>query len=487
MGVYQLPVWLQWTTLGLVIVLFMLGFLLLIFRRLVNVRTIELDEQKAQYNHLAHHDRLTNLPNRMLFFDRLEQAIHKAKRHGTLLAVLYIDLDHFKQINDSVGHRVGDDVLRSLSLRLKDNIREADTMARLGGDEFTFIIESLQNSNQAATVASKLMVAFQDPFRISGHEFYLTTSIGISLYPQNGGTPHELLKNADAAMFRAKDEGRNTFQYYTEDMTTQAVQRITMESNLRQALEKQELVLYYQPQFCFDTGRLIGMEALIRWPHGERGMIPPGEFIPVAEQTGLIIPLSEWVLRTACSQFSDWMRKDFKPGLIAVNLSGKQSQGEDLLSQVVAILEETGFDPHCLELEITESFIMRETKKFIPILNRFRELGIKLTIDDFGRGYSSMTYLKRLPISKLKLDRSFVKDIPDDPNDAAISRAVIALGKSLNLRVLAKGVETEAQSRFLQTEGCDEGQGYLFGRPLSAAEMTALLRDPIRISHEVAK
>lgn len=278
-------------------------------------------------------------------------------------------------------------------------------------------------------------------------------------------------------MFRAKEEGRNCFQFYTEDMTTQAVQRITMESNLRQALEQHEWALYYQPQICFDTGRLIGMEALIRWPHKERGMILPGEFIPVAEQTGLIVPLSEWVLRTACSQWSEWMRKGFKPGLIAINLSGKQPQSEGLLSQVVAILEETGFDPHCLELEINESFIMQESKIYIPILHRFGELGIKLTIDDFGTGYSSMTYLKRLSISKLKIDRSFIKDIPDDLNDVAITRAVIALGKSLNMRVLAKGVETEAQSRFLKTEGCDEGQGYLFGHPLSATEMTDLLRD----------
>ena len=471
----QLPRRQIWIILIFVIALFILGLLILLFRRLVNIRNTELNQQKAQYDHLAHHDRLTNLPNRMLFFDRLEQAIRKAKRHGTSFAVLFIDLDNFKQINDSFGHQVGDDVLRSLSLRLKDNIREADTMARLGGDEFTFIMESLQNSNQAATVASKLIVAIQHPIRISGHEFYLTTSIGISLYPQDGVNPHELLKNADAAMYRAKEEGRNTFQFYTEDMTSQAVRRITMESNLRQALEHQELALHYQPQICLDTGRLIGMEALIRWPQEKLGMIPPGEFIPVAEQTGLIIPLSEWVLRTACSQWSEWIRMGFKPGLIAVNLSGKQPHIEGLLSQVVAILEETGFDPHCLELEITESFIMRESGKYIPILNRFRALGIKLTIDDFGTGYSSMDYLKRLPISKLKIDRSFIKDIPNDQNDAAISRAMIALGKSLNLRVLAKGVETEAQSRFLKTEGCDEVQGFLFARPLSAAEMTTLL------------
>ncbi|MEW8624594.1 MAG: EAL domain-containing protein [Candidatus Thiodiazotropha sp.] len=435
----------------------------------------EVKQQKDNLQHLAHHDSLTNLPNRALFLMRLQQAISKANRTNSQLAVLFVDLDRFKEINDSLGHAVGDMVLKEVAKRFSQSVREEDLLARLGGDEFTFISEGLIKPQHAAIVAQQIIRSLELPFEMDNHQFFLTASIGISVYPQDGRTADTLLRNADAAMYKAKDEGKNTFQYYTADMTEQAFERIFLESSLRRALAEDQLVVYYQPQFDTAGGGLIGVEALVRWSHPDMGMVSPSRFIPLAEDTGLIISLGEQVLRIACSQMASWYEQGIAPQRLAVNLSVKQISSAELIPTIKTILDDTGCRSEWLEFEVTEGFLMKDPEASVSILQQLRDLGAELAVDDFGTGYSSLAYLKRFPLTRLKIDRSFIHDVPGDADDVAITRAIIAMAKNLNLKVLAEGVENEEQRSFLVAEGCNDAQGFYFCRPLSAAETTKLL------------
>ncbi len=432
-----------------------------------------LEEKQRHLDYLAHYDSLTGLSNRLLFRDRLARALRSAERTGQRVAVLFVDLDQFKQINDSLGHEVGDRVLREVAQRLTVAVRAEDSVSRLGGDEFIIIVNELDEPRYAAQMAQRVLQSLQTPLLHQGQELYLTTSIGISLYPEDGAEVDTLLRNADAAMFRAKAEGRDRFRFYTQELTDLARERIEMESRIRQGLRNGEFTLHYQPQLTLHDERLNGVEALVRWRHPELGMIPPGRFIPLAEESGLIEPLGAWILREACTQMVRWHAQGFHPGRMAVNLSGRQLQQSDLLDTVTQTLSETGCRPEWLELEITESFVMNSPAHSIPIMQSLRSQGIELAIDDFGTGHSSLAYLKQLPISRLKVDQSFVRDVPSDQNDMAIIQAVIALGHSLQLHVLAEGVETPAQRDFLRQAGCDEVQGYLYAHPLSAEALLA--------------
>lgn len=425
---------------------------------------------QEQLDFLAHHDPLTHLPNRMLFNDRLEHALQRAQREEQQLAVFFLDLDRFKTINDSLGHPVGDALLQAVAERILKLIRKEDTVARLGGDEFIILIEEVNEAQSVAQLAQKIVQAFATPFSIDTHKLYLTVSIGISLYPQDGEENNTLIRNADAAMYRAKEEGRNDYQFYTAALTAAVFERLTLETALRHALKRDEFILYYQPQYALATGELIGAEALIRWQHPDMGLVSPAKFIPLAEECGLIEAIGEWVLRSACLQMKQWLDDGLTLGCIAVNVSGLQFQRHDLLTIIKQVLDESGLNPKYLELEITEGYIMQKTEQAIKVLDEIKQLGISISVDDFGTGYSSLSYLKRLPLDKLKIDKSFVRDIPDDPNDEAITRAIVALGQSLQLRVIAEGIETEAQKQFLKTIGCDEGQGYSYGGPLPADE-----------------
>ena len=431
----------------------------------------QLKQSQSQLEYLAHHDPLTGLPNRLLFTARLEYALQRAERNDAQGAVLFLDLDRFKHVNDSLGHNTGDELLRQVSGRLGLAVRREDTVARLGGDEFTVLVENLRDGDGAAILADKLIHALVDPFEVEDRKLFIGVSIGISVYPKDGRTVDQLLRNADAAMYRAKEEGRNTYRFYTEEMTALALEHIELQSQLRHAIESGQLVLHYQPQVDINDGRLIGLEALVRWEHPEQGLMPPLRFIPMAEDTGLILPLGEWVLRAACFQGRDWLDSGIDFGRVSVNVAGKQLQRGDLLAVVRGALEDSGLPPERLELEITESFVMKEAERAIGLLRAIRALGVKLAIDDFGTGYSSLAYLKLLPFDKLKIDKSFVRDLAHDENDAAIARAVIALGHSLQFTVIAEGVETEAQRECLLRDGCDEAQGYLFGRPMPAGQI----------------
>ncbi|MCL6635389.1 MAG: EAL domain-containing protein [Peptococcaceae bacterium] len=431
--------------------------------------------------HQAFHDALTGLPNRMLFKDRLTLAIAHAKRNKQILAVLFLDLDRFKLINDTLGHALGDQLLQMTAQRLMETVREDDTVARLGGDEFTLLLPGINKAENAAKVAQKVIEAIRNPFTIGQHELYITTSVGVALYPSDGEDAETLLKNADAAMYLAKEKGRNNYQLYTPAMNARAFERLELENSLRRALEKGEFVVYYQPKIKMDTGKIVGMEALVRWQHPEKGLVPPADFIPVAEETGLIIPLGEWVLRTACRQNKAWQDRGFPPMRVAVNLSARQFQLQNLVETIARILEETGLEPRWLELEITESVAMQNAEYTVKMLHELKEMGIQLSIDDFGTGYSSLSYLKRFPIDKLKIDKSFVREIGMDKDNEVIASTVIVLGKSLKIGVNAEGVENEEQLDFLKKHQCDEMQGYLFGRPVPPEEFEKLFEDRSRI------
>lgn len=426
-----------------------------------------LKQSEEQLERLAHHDPLTELPNRLLFNARLSHALEHSRRANQRLALLFIDLDRFKHINDSFGHGVGDELLRQVAGRLTGCMREEDTVARIGGDEFIVLLESIGEPTHVVVAAEKIIDNFALPFQLQEREVFISPSIGISIYPRDGSDCGSLLRNADTAMYRAKEAGRNGFAFYTEEMTAQAVQRVLLESNLRKALERDELLLYYQPQLDMESGKLIGAEALLRWQQPEMGLIPPDRFIPLAEENGLILPIGEWVLHTACRQAKRWLEQGLAFGRMSVNIARPQIQRGDLVRLVEQVLRETGLPPHCLELEVTESVIMEDFDQAIAVLEGLRALGVRLAMDDFGTGYSSLANLKRLPIEQLKIDQSFVRDIPDDSDDMAITRAVIALGLSLQLEVIAEGVESEQQRRFLLQEGCRLGQGYLFQRPVA--------------------
>jgi diguanylate cyclase (GGDEF)-like protein len=438
----------------------------------------------SQIDRVVHYDTLTNLPNRLLFLDRLDQELTRAHREKSMMAILAIDLDRFKQINDSFGHPVGDQLLQVVAERLTSQIRACDTVARVAGDEFCLVLTGVKNANATGDVAQKLLDSFaHNPVSIGDSEIFVTLSIGISIYPVDGLNTTTLLKNADAALHQAKNEGRNNFQYYTGQMNATAWQRLKLETELRRALDREEFVLYYQPKVDMDSGKMVGMEALLRWQSPERGLVAPGEFIPLLEETGLILPVGEWVLRAACKQARAWQAAGLPDIHIAVNLSTLQFKQPDFSGLVLGILQENGLDPALgsIELELTESLLMNNAAGAVETLIKLHEAGIQFSIDDFGTGYSSLSYLKRFPISSLKIDQSFVRDLSIDKEDEAIVAAIIALGRSLGLKVIAEGVETTEQLTLLRKKGCNEMQGFLFSRPVPAAEMTYLLQNGERL------
>ena len=424
--------------------------------------------------HMAHHDALTGLPNRTLFADRVAQAIARAHRRDGKIAVLFLDLDRFKNVNDSLGHAIGDLLLTAVAERLTNCLREEDTAARLGGDEFIISLPDVADAGEAARVAGRILAELAKPFTIADHQLHADGSIGIALYPADGDTAETLMRNADTAMYHAKESGRANYQFFSAQMTERVSRRLSTETDLRRALEHGEFALHYQPLIDLVTSRVSGAEALLRWPQNEHRLMSPAEFIPIAEDTGLIIPLGEWVLLEACSQAQAWQARH--PGLrIAVNLSARQFRQKDLIGMIERVLGETGLAPTLLELELTESMLMHHAEETVGILTRLDEMGVRLAIDDFGTGYSSLSYLKRFPIHSLKVDRSFVRDISTDPDDAAIVTAIVAMARSLNLDVTAEGVETEEQATFLRSLACHQAQGYYFGRPMSAQEFAARL------------
>jgi len=440
----------------------------------------DLTERKsyeAQLAYQANYDSLTQLPNRTLLQDRLKHAIAHARRTRRLMAVLFLDLDRFKMVNDSLGHAAGDALLKAVAIRLRTSVREGDTVARLGGDEFVIVLEELPQADLATLGACKVLEIMKAPFTLAGQEFFVNCSIGISLFPKDGQDGPTLLKNADTAMYRAKERGRNMIQFYAAAMNARAFERLTLENGLRHALEAGELMLHYQPQVDLVSSQIIGMEALLRWRHLKLGMIAPAEFIPLAEETGLIVPIGEWVLKTVCAQIRAWQEAGLPALPVAVNLSARQFMQAGLAEQVAGILAATGLKANQLELEITESLLMKDVEGAVDTLRIFKAMGVGLAIDDFGTGYSSLNYLKRFPIDRLKIDQSFVRDITIDSDDAAIALAVIAMAHSLRLKVIAEGVETAAQLDFLRSRHCDEMQGYYFSRPLPAEEIAALLRN----------
>lgn len=436
-----------------------------------------------QLEYQANYDVLTGLANRNLLSDRLQQAILSAHRSGRMVAVLLHDLDHFKVINDSLGHAAGDALLQAIAGRLRSTIRETDTVARLGGDEFVIVIPDMMTAEDAAAVSCKVLEALSQPFIIENHEMYISASIGISLYPQDGEHEEILLKNVDLAMYRAKHKGRGNFCFYTEEMNALNQERQAMESELHHALKLGEFLLHYQPKVDLRTSKVVGAEALIRWQHGERGIISPEKFIPLSEETGLILPIGAWAMKTACGQNRAWQDAGLLPISIAVNLSARQFRHHDLVGLVRQVLQETGLEPQYLELELTESLIMQEAEEAISTLQELKTLGVQLSLDDFGTGYSSLSYLRRFPLDNLKIDRSFVKGITSNSHDTTIVKTVIALAHSLNLKVIAEGVETEEQLAFLQAHDCDEMQGYLFSKPLLPEKLTGLLEAGVILGH----
>ncbi len=436
----------------------------------------KIKKAEKHLQHLAHFDPLTRLPNRLLFRDRLQRAIIEADRRRNMASLMLLDLDRFKNINDTLGHSAGDKLLISVAERLQESVRKSDTVARIGGDEFTIVLPETPSNLSAANVARKIVETLSRPFYIDGREVFVTTSVGVTLYPNDGIETDRLLQNADMALYHAKQLGKNNFQFFSEEMNIEAVERSELEASLRGALERDELDLYYQPRLNLRTGAITDVEALLRWRHPVRGLIYPAEFIGVAEETGLILAIGDWVVRTACRQNVKWQGMKLPPINVAVNVSARQLGQDDLVQKVGAILEETGMDPSCLELELTESVAMENAESTIKIFTELKRMGVGISIDDFGTGYSSLSYLKRFPIDKLKIDQSFVKDIASNSDDEAIVKAIIAVAHSLKLKVVAEGVETKEQLRFLRQHNCDEWQGYYFAKAVPADELTELLR-----------
>ena len=423
----------------------------------------------------ATHDSLTGLPNRLLFSDRLTQQLAQAKRDDRSLAVLFLDLDRFKNINDTLGHAVGDQLLQKVVERLTRILREVDTVARMGGDEFTIILSDIPSVQGVASIARKVIDVMAEPFALDGREVFVTASIGIGISPSDGADVETLVRNADIAMYRAKERGGNTFQLYTEAFNTLTMERMTLEHGLRMACERGEFVVYYQPRVDIKTDTTLGAEALVRWKHPEIGLVFPDDFIPLAEETGLIVPISEFVLRAACAQNVEWQKAGTPPIDIAVNISARQFQHSDLAEVVERILDETGMDARYLDLELTETTLMRNPDNAVTVLNKLRSTGVRISIDDFGTGYSSLSYLKKFPINTVKIDRSFIRNIVSDPDDAAIAGAMVAMAHGLKLKVVAEGVETLEQLQFLKSLNCDEMQGYFVSRPVPAEEFAQLL------------
>jgi diguanylate cyclase (GGDEF)-like protein len=449
--------------------------------------------------HMAYYDSLTNLPNRALFNDRLKQALAHGERNSSNLAVLFLDLDNFKRINDTFEHRAGDLLLQGISDRIIKCLRTSDTVsrpfqnsisntvARLGGDEFTILLSEIESAESAAKVAQRVLTSITYPFLIEGHEVYISGSIGIAIYPLDGEDADHLLRNADTAMYHAKEQGKNNFQFYKQSMNASAFERLMMENSLRKAIEHQELLLYYQPRMELSTNRVVSTEALIRWQHPELGLFPPGKFIPLAEDTGLIIPIGEWVLNTACKQNWTWQQggKSDTHMAVSLNISGEQFKHSSLIQVVEKVLHDSGLPPASLELEITETVIMKDAESTIKMLEKLKSMGVQLSMDDFGTGYSSFNYLKKFPLDIVKIDRSFVQDVTKNKEDATIVKAMIAMAHSLNLRVVAEGVETGEQLQFLRENGCDEMQGYLLSPPVPVDEVTNFFLHEIDLEETV--
>jgi diguanylate cyclase (GGDEF)-like protein/PAS domain S-box-containing protein len=431
----------------------------------------------------ANHDSLTGLPNRNLLWDRIDGACARAQRYSNFAAVAFLDLDNFKVVNDSLGHTLGDHLLRAVAARLQSALRATDTVARQGGDEFLLVLSDQNSEQQVAGELQRIVQSFVKPFSVEGRDVFITASIGAALYPQDAKDPESLMKSAELAMYRAKESGRNVYQLYTVEMQTRVTERLALESRLRQALARGEFELHYQPQVDLRSNRVFGCEALIRWKQPELGMVSPAKYIPLAEETGLIVPIGEWVLRTACRQCRAWQDAGLPKVTVAVNISARQFREKNLFQLVAAILAETGLAPGQLELEVTESVIMHDAQQVIASLQAFRDMGVRLSVDDFGTGYSSLSYLKRFPVDRLKIDQSFVRDLSTDADDVAIAQAIITLGHTLNLRVIAEGVETPEQLAFLRRNQCDEMQGYLFGKPMPAEEFGKLLQSGRALAH----
>ena len=432
---------------------------------------------KEQVSHMAGHDYLTGLPNRSLLNDRMAQSIAFAQRHSKRVALLFMDLDHFKHINDSLGHAVGDELLKSIAKRLQTCVRHSDTVCRQGGDEFVVLLNEVEDVNDAVVTAEKTIEAMGLPHFVSGHQLNVTFSIGISLYPDDGEDHETIARKADAAMYQAKKKGRNTYQMFIKEMDVRALARQSMEQALHRALEQNKFVLHYQPKVNLETRSITGVEALIRIRESDNQLVYPVHFISIAEDCGLILPIGRWVLHEACRQAQEWLHAGFDIGQIAVNVSSREFHSQDFLAGVISVLNETGLDPRHLELEITESGLMEDTEQVMAVLDALKKLGVRIAIDDFGTGYSSLSYLARFPLDTLKIDQSFVQNLEDASRDTenAIISAIIAMGESLKLRVVAEGIETKQQLDFLQSKNCTEGQGYYFSRPVAAEDFPALM------------
>lgn len=440
-------------------------------------------KSQEELDHLAHHDPLTGLPNRLLLHDRLSKAMHHAARSKTKLAILFIDLDRFKNINDTLGHSIGDRLLSETGLRLQSHTRDEDTVSRLGGDEFLIILEELRHPDDAGLVAGTLLKALAEPFEIDEHTMVLTASIGISLFPDDGADVETLVRNADTAMYRAKELGKNNYQFYSAEFTAQVLERFALEKHIRDALHLGQFELYYQPQISLADKSIVGVEALLRWHHPKEGVVAPPIFLHVVEEIGMMSPLGDWVFRTACRQWREWVDSGIRPIRVAVNVSGSQFSDRGMIANTRAAMDEFKVDPNYFEFEITESTVLQSPDRAVDLLNELRDMGIRLAIDDFGTGYSSLSYLKRLPIHALKIDRSFISDIPEDSDDAAITLVIIALAHTLRLEVVAEGVENGDQEQFLHEQNCDLAQGYFYSRPIPADKLTELLRTQSAVAH----
>lgn len=432
--------------------------------------------KQAELYYLAHYDQLTGLPNRMLFADRLDQACREAARSGAAVALMFVDLDRFKQVNDSMGHSAGDQLLRAVAERLRASARDCDTVARLGGDEFAILAEGLGEAGDAESIARRAVEAMQAPFRLMEQDLFVTASIGIALFPRDGGEVGSLLVKADAAMFEKKRNGRNGFHHYTPGLDINSFDRLSLETDLRNAVDNGEFLLHYQPQVSLASGRALGVEALVRWRHPKRGLISPAQFIEIAEESGLIVRLGEWVLREACRQLRAWQDAGLPPLRMSVNVSAIQFREENFCRTVKAIIEEAGIDPALVELELTESIVMHHAAAVLDTLQRLKRVGVRLAIDDFGTGFSSLSYLRRFPIDRLKIDQSFIRGIEHTPVNESIVRAIAALAQSLSLEIVAEGTETEAELAVIRDCRCDEAQGYHFLRPCPAPELVEWLR-----------
>jgi diguanylate cyclase (GGDEF)-like protein/PAS domain S-box-containing protein len=446
----------------------------IVFRDMGSTRTMAL-----QMAHSAHHDFLTGLPNRKLLSDRVRQAIAAAPRHMKKVAVLFLDLDGFKHINDSLGHPIGDRLLQSIAKRLVDSVRGSDTVSRQGGDEFVVLLSEVEGLDSVTTTVRRLLQVGAEPHSIDQHDLHVTTCVGVSIYPEDGLDPETLIKNADTAMYQAKENGRQSYQFFKPAMNVRAVERQSIEGSLRRALERQEFAVHYQPKINLRTGEISGAEALIRWTHPTRGSVSPAQFIPVAEDCGLILPIGNWVLREACKQARTWMDAGLPLGTMGVNISAMEFRNENFLEGVFAILKDTGLDPTSLELELTESVLMKHPESTASVLQALRAKGVQVAVDDFGTGYSSLSYLQKFSIDALKIDQSFVRRITTAPDETTIVTAVIGMARSLKLRVVAEGVETLKELQFLQAHQCDEAQGYYFGRPILSEQFAKLLETGI--------